>query len=678
MTGSRILIELVIVLGTAAVVTVAFQALRLPVVLGYVLAGLVIGPHVPIPLVADPALIHVLSQLGVILLMFTIGLELPLETMRRVGLPGALTALLEVGLVVAVGTLVARALGFAPIEAIVAGACLGIASTMLVAKAFDELGWKGAFTEQVYAILVCEDLIAIVLLAVVTAVASGAGLDAGALAALLGRLAGFLILLLAVGLVVVPRAIRWVGERARRETLAISALAVCFGAAALADGAGYSVALGAFVAGVLIAESGRGHDVLVQVETLRDIFAMVFFISVGMSIDPSMLAVEAPRIVAFTAVVLVIKPIGVALGSFLAGRGVHGGVRAGVTLAQIGEFSFVIAGVLGDPALLAIAVGVSCLTTLTSPALIRRSERIATWAAGRLPGRVATFMSFYEGWLAGLRRRSQATSPRTRRAVLVLAVDAAAVTAIAVAVSTFGRDALDRADLRGGWATALLIAAPAVASAPFVVSLIGQVAQLARRLAADVFPGGAAGTAPSGSVTRGGAGVDLGRAPRRAATVVFALAIALVILVPVVAILQPFVPSSFLALLGFAFVVVLAIPRSLADFEGHVHAGSELIVEQLAQSRADDQLAQVTTILPGFGATSRVELAASAPAVGRSLAELDLRARTGVTVLAIIRGSDGIATPLPGEALRAGDVLVVTGSDDAITAARAVLVASGP
>src|ERR1043165_3435768 len=127
--SSQILIELVIVLGTAAVVTVVFQALKLPVVLGYVLAGMVIGPHVPIPMVANATLIHALSELGVILLLFTIGLELPLTTIARVGVGAALTALFEVALLVAVGTLVARALGFAPTAAVFAGACLGISST---------------------------------------------------------------------------------------------------------------------------------------------------------------------------------------------------------------------------------------------------------------------------------------------------------------------------------------------------------------------------------------------------------------------------------------------------------------------------------------------------------------------------------------------------------------------
>jgi CPA2 family monovalent cation:H+ antiporter-2 len=229
MTGSRLLVELVVVLGTAAVTTVVFQALRLPVVLGYVLAGLVIGPHVPLPLVADASLVHVLSELGVILLMFTIGLEQPLSTIKRVGLPGALIAVFEVALVIATGTAVAMALGWDPLEAMFGGACLGISSTMLVAKTFEELGLKGGFTEQVFAVLVFEDIIAIVLLAVLAAIGSGAQVEASQIVQIVLRLAGFLALLGIGGLLIVPRVIRPIARRARPETLLIASLVVCFG-----------------------------------------------------------------------------------------------------------------------------------------------------------------------------------------------------------------------------------------------------------------------------------------------------------------------------------------------------------------------------------------------------------------------------------------------------------------
>jgi len=640
--SSQILVELVIVLGTAAVVTVVFQALKLPVVLGYVLAGMVIGPHVPIPLVADAALIHALSELGVILLLFTIGLELPLSTLARVGVGAALTALFEVALLVAVGMVVARALGFAPGEAMFVGTCLGISSTMLVAKAFDELGWKGGFTEVVFAILVFEDLIAIVLLAIVTAVAGGAGLDAMALATLLAKLGGFLALMLIGGLLVVPRAIRYIAARARRETLLISSLLLCFGFSALAGAAGYSVALGAFIAGVLIAESGHGHRVFGLVEAFRDLFAMVFFVSVGLSIEPRLVADHALAIGVLACVVLLFKPLGVAVGVFASGRGVHAAVRSGLSLAQIGEFSFVIAGVARDPVLLAIAVGVSCVTTLTSPLMIRRSERAAAWTARRLPGRLATFVSFYESWLARLRTRETSAWRRHRRSVLWLVFEALVVVTIVITSSAIEQPLV------------------VLAALPFAASLIRRVAVLARRLALEMVPDGDA--------------VDLGRAARRALAITLELAIALAIVMPIVAIVQPFVPGSFLVLLLIALVLLAAVRRSVADFDGHVRASSELILELLSRPTGDAApLAQVATMLPGFGGTESFAIPAGAGAVGRSLAQLDVRAKTGATVLAIGRGDSGFATPSPTEPLQAGDQLALAGSDDAIAAARALL-----
>jgi monovalent cation:H+ antiporter-2, CPA2 family len=671
MTGSRVLVELVLVLGSAALVTVLFQALRLPVVLGYVLAGLLIGPHVPVPLVANADLVHVLSELGVILLMFTIGLELPLKTIARVGMPAALTALFEVGLVIAVGTLVANLLGFDSATSVFVGACMGISSTMLVAKAFEELNWKGGFTEIVFAVLVFEDLIAILLLAIVAAVASGAGLDAPELVKMLGKLVGFLILMLVGGLLIVPRAIRWIAARARTETLAITSLAVCFGLATLAMEAGYSVALGAFVAGVLIAESGKGHEVFELVKPFRDIFAMVFFVSVGMTIVPAQLLVEAPNILAMTAIVLVFKPLGVSIGVFLAGNGVNSAVRAGLSLAQIGELSFVIAGLIKNESLLAIAVGVSCATTITSPILVRNSEKIANWVSARLPKRIGTFVSFYESWLANLRAREGSAWSRYRRGVLVLLLDAAVLITIAISASTVGPRLLARAGVEGAAVPLVLIGAVLVLSLPFAVSMIRRVALLSRRLATEVIPVGDP--------------VDLGRAPRRALIVTFELGMALAIAVPIVAAIQPFVPGSLVLVLVVALLLLIAMRRSIKDFEGHVRAGSELILELLSQQQPATHtpgqpqmsLAQVETILPGFGGMSSIEIPAGSPAVGRTLAQLDLRAQTGATVLAIAHSDHtGLATPSPTEPLRAGDVLALAGSADAIAKARVLLTAT--
>jgi len=659
--GAEILTELVIVLGTAAAVTVVFQALRMPLVLGYVLAGLVIGPHVPVPLVANVALIRELSELGVILLMFTIGLELPLVKIARVGVPGAIAAVFEVAVVVAVGTLVATLLGFEPVTAVFAGACLGISSTMLVAKTFDELGWKGGFTETVFAILVFEDVIAIVLLAIVAAVATGSGLDAAALGRLLVKLGGFLALIAVGGLLVVPRVVRWIGNHARRETLLIASLLVCFGMAVLAARAGYSVALGAFIAGVLVAESGHGQTVYEHVEVLRDVFSMMFFISVGMQIDPALLLAEAPRIGVLAIVVLLFKPLGVTIGAFLAGNGVHTGVRAGLTLAQIGEFSFVIAGVLGDARLLAIAVGVSCATTLVSPLLVRRSERIAAFALGRLPRRIATFVSFYESWLGRFRASAPASSRRGRyrRRILILVIDAAIIIAIIIAGATIGGQALADAGLTDTMRAVVQIGAITVASLPFAISLMRTAALLARALATAIIPRGDE--------------LDLGRAARRSLVAMFELGIALAVLAPIVATVQPFVPGSFAALLVVSLPLVLLVRRSITDFDGHVRASSEVILELLSGPSTTQQLPGLDSVLPGFGDTVTIAIPERATSVGQTLADLDVRAKTGATVLAIARAGHGMATPSPKEPLHAGDVLALAGSPEAIESARTLL-----
>jgi len=673
MTGSHVLLELVVVLGTAAVVTVVFQALRLPVVLGYVLAGLLIGPHVPVPLVANPKLIHILSELGVILLMFTVGTELRLSAIARVGMPAALTAVFEVALAIVAGTLVATALGWEPVEALFAGACLGISSTMLVAKAFEDHGWKGGFTEIVFGILVFEDLIAIVLLAILAGVSSGTGLDAPDVVRLIARLGGFLLLLLVGGLLVVPRFVRWVAERARRETLLIVSLAICFGASALASHAGYSVALGAFIAGVLIAESNHGETVFHLVLPIRDVFAMVFFVSVGMTIDPAVLASAAPTIGVFTLVVVLTKPLGVLIGVFLGGHGVRPAVRAGLSLSQIGELSFVIAGIgvttgVARPDLLAIAVGICCITTVTSGVLITRSDELAGWVAGRLPRRIGLFVSFYESWLGRLRGRSDKTPwRRLRRPIFVLLADTAILIAIVIGGATFSPTIADELGLDGTAAQITIVAIAAVVATPFIVSLVRRVVVIARLLALEVIPAG-------------DKDLDLGRAPRRVLIIVFEIGLGLVVGVPLVAVTQPFVPGGWLVVLLVVLALIVVAQRSLRDFDGHVRAGSEMLLELLShpQQQRTEELGQVENVLPGFGGIASITLDAGSLAVGRSLAELDLRAKTGATVLAISRGDGGMATPSPIEPLRPGDILAMAGSDEAISAARTLFEAAPP
>ena len=290
MDAHGFLVALSIVLGVAAVTTVLFQRLRQPVVLGYILAGFIIGPNVPVPLVADRQVIQTLSELGVILLMFSLGLEFSLGKLVRLGPSAGLTALLQSSLMIWLGFVTGRLFGWSTIESLFVGAIIAISSTTIIAKAFDEQRVQGSLRELVVGVLIIEDLIAILLMATLTAIASGAGLSAAEMALTTGRLLLFLLGLVAIGLLVVPRTVRAIQRLGRPETTLVASVGFCFAIALLAHEFGYSVALGAFIAGSLIAESGQQQEIEHLVAPVRDLFAAIFFVSVGVLIDPALIA----------------------------------------------------------------------------------------------------------------------------------------------------------------------------------------------------------------------------------------------------------------------------------------------------------------------------------------------------------------------------------------------------
>src|SRR5512145_56793 len=260
------------------------------------LAGLLVGPNLALSFVADPQVVRTLSELGVILLMFALGLDLSLRKLIAVAPTAGLTALVEVNLMLLLGYAAGRALGWSNLECLFAGGVVAISSTTIVVRAFAEQGIRGPQRDLVIGILLAEDVAAVALMATLTAVASGTGLSAGALAATVGKLAAFLLALVAVGIAVVPRLIRAVVRLDRPETTLVVSIGLCFTAALLARAAGYSTALGAFVAGVLVSESGQSHKVEPLVLPGRDVSAAVFFVSVGMELDPRALAGHLPAV----------------------------------------------------------------------------------------------------------------------------------------------------------------------------------------------------------------------------------------------------------------------------------------------------------------------------------------------------------------------------------------------
>ncbi len=676
-----LLTELALIMCVAAVTTALFQRLRQPVVLGYLLAGMLVGRHLPVPLFADEATARELSELGVVLLMFSLGLDFSLRKLARVAPTAGVVAVIECSLMVSLGFLIGRASGWTRTEALFGGAAIAISSTTIIVKAFAEQRVPSQRAEIVFGILVVEDLIAILLLAFLTAAASGARLDGAALARTVGRLAGFLVVLLAAGMLVVPRAVRAVVRLHRAETTVVAAVGLCFAFALLARKMGYSVALGAFLCGALVAESGAAKLVEHRIEPVRDLFAAIFFVSVGMLIDPRVIWEHVGTVLALTGVVVVGKLVGVTIGAFVAGYAIPTAVQTGMSLGQIGEFSFIIAGVglaLGATRsfLYAEAVAVSALTTLLTPFLIRASGRVAAAVDRRLPRTLQTYATLYGAWVQGLRatREHRTAWSRVRRLVRWLILDVVICGAIVIAGSLSARGLARWAARVAGVgppvARLAMIAATLAVLFPFVLGAVRMARALAAALAAEALP------APPDART-----LDLAVAPRRALVVTLQIAILLVAGVPLVAITQPFLPrfeGLAILLLSLALLAV-ALWRSATNLEGHVRAGAQVFLEHLAAQSGTEGSgphpagADVRPELPGLGNAQAIPLLPGSRAVGKTLREVDLRGLTGATVIAIDRQPADVVYPTAEELLRAGDTLVVTGTVAAVEAARLLL-----
>ncbi len=673
--------NLAVVLCVAAVATVVFRRLRQPVVFGYLLAGMIIGPHISIPLVADPQTVRALSELGVILLMFSLGLEFSIRKLVLVSQKAGAVALFECSVMISVGYLVGQMLGFTRLESIFAGAIVGISSTTIIVKAYQEQQVKGRVTELVFGILIIEDLIAIFLLTILTTISRSGAITPTDLALTAIRLAMFLAALIGFGLLTVPRAIRAVQRLGQPETTLVASIGICFAAALLALSFGYSVALGAFIAGSLVAESGEQLEIEQLVRPVRDMFAAIFFVSVGMMIDPTALTEHWGAVLALTLAVIVGKVLAVTIGAFLAGHGRRTAMKAGMSLAQIGEFSFIIAsvgvvsGVIGGW-MYPVAIVVSAITTLTTPVLIKLSNKAAASIDHWLPEPIQTVAALYTSWIERVRStpRLPTERSRTNRIIRIILLDAALITGIVIGVGVeLGRLSVIVGGMLGmapERVRFMVVLIGGVITVPLLYGLINSAKALGNHLATRAFANPQKGK------------VDPADAPRRALVILVQLAVVLSVGIPIVAITQPFLPphQGAFVLVLVTFLLLLALWRNAANLHGHARAGAEIIASALANQMASTDgasdetkmLEDVNAILPGLGEPVAIRVVPESIAVGRSLGQLNLRGATGATVLAIRRGTQQIPTPLGREVIQAGDLVAVAGAHDALAVAREI------
>ena len=397
-----IFVDLAVILITAGVITVVFKWLKQPLVLGYIVAGFFIGPYFPwFPAVTDESNVHVWSDIGIVFLMFALGLEFSVKKLKRVGATGAITALTELAVMFVAGNTVGHLLGMGTMDCVFLGCMLSISSTTIIIKSFEDLKLKQQrFTGTVTAVLVVEDLIAVLLLVVLSTLSVGKSFDGGELALSMVKLVFFLIVWFTFGIFLIPTFLRWMRRWMTEETLCVVAVGLCFGMVVLAAFAGFSTALGAFVMGAILSETIEADVIHRIITPLKNLFGAVFFVSVGMLVDPGVLVKHWLPIVVIAAVVIVVKSSAATLGILLSGKPLRSAMQGGFCFCQIGEFSFIIAG-LGlsfhviNPTLYPIIVSVSILTTFVTPYMIKAGLPAYELIWPKLPNRLKEAMERY-------------------------------------------------------------------------------------------------------------------------------------------------------------------------------------------------------------------------------------------------------------------------------------------
>lgn len=388
----QIVIDLALLLAVAGVTTLICKKLKQPLVLGYVIAGFLVSPAIGfVPSVGDTENVETWSEIGVIFLMFGLGLEFSIMKLTSVGKPAIITALVEMGLMIAIGFTCGSLLGWSFFTCIFLGGMLAISSTTIIIKTFDDLGLKAKkFTELVFGALVVEDIVGIFLMVVLSTVAVGSAVDGGQVVIQLGQMVLYLIIWFVLSLLIVPTFLQKVAKGLNDEILLIISIALCLGMVVLANAIGFSAALGAFIAGSILAGTVQAHRIEKLFKPIKDLFGAVFFVSVGMLVSPQSIVDNWLAIIIVTLVTLVGKPIASTLGALASGKNLKTSLQVGLSLSQIGEFSFIIAALgvsLGVTAdfLYPVIVTVSVVTTLTTPFYIKNTDRVYSFLSKALP-----------------------------------------------------------------------------------------------------------------------------------------------------------------------------------------------------------------------------------------------------------------------------------------------------
>ena len=394
--------DLTLILGAGAVTTLLFKKIKQPVVLGYIIAGFLVGPHFSfIPNLADEENIKTWAEIGVLFLLFNLGLEFSFKKLLNVGGAASITAIVEIVAIMVLGYFVGQWMGWNSMNSIFLGGLLASSSTTIIIRAFDELGEKRKnYTKIVFGVLIVEDIVVILLMVLLSTMAVNQQFDGSQMFMSFLRLMFFIVLWFIFGIFLIPTLLRKTKDMLNEETLLILSIGLCLGMVVLATHIGFSAELGAFVMGAILAETTSAEKIEDLLKPVKNLFGAIFFVSIGMMIDPAAMYEYRWEICIVTLLTLFGKFTFTTIGALLSGQPLKQSVQVGMSMAQIGEFAFIVASlgmslkVTGD-FLFPIAVGASAVTTFTTPYMIKYSSAFYSRLHKIIPLRVLKMIDRY-------------------------------------------------------------------------------------------------------------------------------------------------------------------------------------------------------------------------------------------------------------------------------------------
>ncbi len=639
--------DLGIILAVAGVVTLLFKKIGQPVVLGYLLAGFLVGPEVSFfPTVQENDEIKIWAEIGVIVLLFGLGLEFSFKKLVTVGRGASITAITEVLFMLGLGYLLGQGFGWNTMDSIFLGGILSISSTTIIIRAFDELGFRQRrFVTLVFGVLIVEDLVAILLLVLLSTIAVSNTFEGTQLLTSAAKLAFFLTLWFLGGIFIVPWFLRKTRSLMNDETSLIVSLAMCLLMVLLATKSGFSPALGAFIMGSILAETPDGARIEHTLKSVKDLFAAVFFVSVGMLINLDALKEHWFAVAVITIVTILGKLFSSTIGALLSGQSLRVSLQTGMSLAQIGEFSFIIATLgltlkVTSEFLYPLAVAVSAITTLTTPYLIKSSDATYIWIEKKLPA----------DWLSRLRGNTGLENPNVQSSKIAqemprVFLNSVLVVGIALACSKWLLPFLSKELPSEGMAALVSVAIAMFLSLPSLWAIFSKARSVAGLMVRIE---------------------DVRQMSYQSVLGLFGRALLAIFLLG-------FIVAQFTsALVTFILAAGLSMLMAVLGFKNFSKTYGWFEKQFLSHLNEKDK-ARITNekeypiLAPWDAHLATLDVHPNSSVVGRKLADIGIRESYGVTVAMIERGSQKILAPRRDDLLMAFDRVSVIGNDDEVS-----------